>query len=308
MSEPPEGVISRRDLLDLSRLRSPEDLAHITGIHRVATVIVPESLAAAYARIPTTRVAFTVYVPDGANVRVHTGTLVVGGDGIGATDDVLVVVGMLVVTSPVTGPVPGQIRVVGSVVAPRGSESALGPALGGGVGSVNFYRYVEDQRVKVYSGQARLSAATLANPAGGPDDVLVLAGQVVITGMVAKVGFAQVVAAGQVVVPESAQELLEPRLEAQGQVVWYRGERPWVVMEPTELAPEFFRLLDAPIGLVVMDELTIAPGVTGDLVREKVASVALLADVIAPADAVPALQVLTTDSLGVIRTADGRRD
>lgn len=177
MTESPEGVISGRDVLDLSRLRTPDDLAHITRIHRVATVIVPDSLAPAYARIPTSRVAATVYVPDGANVRVHTGTLMVGGDGIGTTDDVLVVIGMLIVTSPVTGPVPRQIRVLGSVLAPHGSESALGPVLAGGRGSVNYYRYAEDQRVKVHSGQARLSGAALANPAGGQDDVLVLAGQ-----------------------------------------------------------------------------------------------------------------------------------
>lgn len=308
MSEAPEGVIEGRDVLDLSRLRTPDDLAHITQINRVATVIVPDSLAAAYARIPTFRVAATVYVPDGANVRAHTGTLVVGGDGIGATDDVLVVIGMLIITSPITGPVPRQIRVLGSVLAPRGSESALGPALTGGTGSVSYYRYAEDQRVKVYSGQARLSGAALANPAGSPDDALVLAGQVVVTGTVRTVGFAQVLAAGQCVVPETAQEMLEPILESQGQIVWYRGERPWVAAEPTELGAEFFRLLDSPIALVVLDDLTIAPGVTAELVREKVVSVALLADVVAPAEAAPALQALTTESFGTIRTADGPDD
>lgn len=306
MTGPDEGVISRRDVLDLSPLRTPEDIAHITGIDRVATVIVPESLAAAYGRIPTSRVAATVYVPDGGNVRVHTGSLVVGGDGLGAAGDVLVVVGMLIITSPVTGPVPRQIRVLGSVLAPHGSESALGPALAGGRGSVSYYRYAENQRVKVQSGQVRLSGAALANPAGGPDDVLVLAGQIVVTGTVREVGYAQVLAAGQCVLPEAARDLLEPIMEAQGQTVWYRGQRPWVVTESTELGADFFRLLDEPIALVVLAELTITAGVTAELVREKVTSVALLGDVTAPADAVPALQALTTESFGAIRVADGR--
>src|SRR6266516_6759847 len=101
MSEPVEdgGVVSRRSVLDLSHLSSPEQLAGITRIERVATVIVPQSLAGAYARILSSRVAATVYVPDGANVRLHTGPLMVGGDGLGAADDVLVVIGMLIITS-----------------------------------------------------------------------------------------------------------------------------------------------------------------------------------------------------------------
>lgn len=306
MTESTEGVISRRDLLDLSPLRTPDDLAHITAVDRVATVIVPESLAAAYARIPTSRVATTLYVPDGANVRVHTGMLVVGGDGVGSADDVLIVIGLLIITSPITGPVPRQVRVVGSVLAPRGSEPALGPALAGGVGSVTYYRYVEDQHVKVYSGQVRVSGTAFGHSNGGPSDVLVLAGQVVVSGTIDEVRYGQVLTAGQCVLPEAAQELLEPVLEGQGQVVWYRGARPWVVTEPTELTAEFFRLLDEPVGLVVLAELTVTTGVTADLVREKVASVALLANVVAPAEAVPALQALTTDSFGVIRAADGR--
>lgn len=130
----------------------------------------------------------------------------------------------------------------------------------------------------------------------------------VVTGAVRTVGYAQVLAAGQCVLPETAQEMLEPILETQGQVVWYRGERPWVVAESTTLGADFFRLLDAPIALVALDDLTISPGVTADLVRDKVSSVALLADVVAPAAAVPALQALTTEAFGSIRIADGPGD
>ena len=214
MSEPVEdgGVVSRRSVLDLSHLSSPEQLAGITRIERVATVIVPQSLAGAYARIPSSRVAATVYVPDGANVRLHTGPLMVGGDGLGAADDVLVVIGMLIITSPVTGTVPGPISVIGSVLAPRGSEGALGPVLGGGVGNVSYYRYVEGQDIKVLVGQVKLSGAMLANPAGEPDDILIATGQVVVTGSVSTVGYRQVVVAGQLIAPAASRDLLEPRM------------------------------------------------------------------------------------------------
>ena len=164
-------VLSDQPVADFSHLTAPEHLAAISRIENVALVIVPESLAAAYTAIPSSGVAATIYVPDGANVRVHTGALVVGGDGIGAADDVLIITGMLIITSPVTGPVPQRIHVVGSVLAPRGSEAALGPALAGGTGGVSYYTPADGQDVKVFSGQVRLSGAMLANPAGQADDI-----------------------------------------------------------------------------------------------------------------------------------------
>src|SRR5262245_15452431 len=125
------GVVRGQAVVDLSRVASPEGLAGIRRIERVGVVVVPDSLAAAYAAIPTSRVGATIYVPDGAKVRIHIGTLTVGGDGLGSAEEILVVVGMLVVSSLVTGELPSQISVVGSVLAPRGSESALGPRLAG---------------------------------------------------------------------------------------------------------------------------------------------------------------------------------
>src|SRR5512135_1911647 len=97
---PGRVVIRDQPVVDFSHLTSPDQLARIDRIEDVALVVVPQSLAGAYAAISTSDVAATIYVPDGANVRVHTGTLVVGGDGLGAADDVLVVIGMLIITSP----------------------------------------------------------------------------------------------------------------------------------------------------------------------------------------------------------------
>lgn len=300
-----QGAIVRQAVLDLSHLTSPDELAAISRLERIATVIVPEPLAAAYAAIPATRVASTVFVPPGANVRVHTGPLAVGGDGLGGPDDVLVVVGALVVTSPVTGPVPQRISVVGSVLAPRGSEAALGPALSGGVGAVGYYPYVDGQDIRVLTGQVRLSGATLANPAGAADDVLLALGQVVVTGPVSTVGYAQIAVAGQFVAPASTRALLEPRLRVQGQSVWTRSDEPRVIMDDTEFGPDFFRLLDSPISLVVLGDLTIAAGVTETMVLEKIADIALVGDLRTPAALVAALQVRCQDTLGSILVTDG---
>jgi len=304
------GVIEGQGLLDLSHLTSADELAAITRISQVGAVLVPESLAGAYAAIPVSEVGATIFVPDGLKARVHVGPLVVGGDGIGSPDEMLVVVGVLVITGPVTGEVPGRISVVGSVYAPRGSEGALSRAFGGGVGTVTYYRYPDGESgpfVKVLSGQVRLTGAALANRTGEPSDILVAAGQVIITGEVGPIGYSQILVAGQVLAPEAAQAELETRMDAQGQTVWYRSGDPRVFLEDVELGPDYFRLLDHPISLIALGDLTIGAGVTSDLLREHVADIVLLGDVIAPAEAVAAVQVLATAVLGQIRIADGSR-
>ena len=151
----PGRVVSGEAVLDLSHFTEPDELAVFSRIEHVAVVIVPETLAAAYSAVPTAHVASTLYVPAGANIRLQTGSMVVGGDGLGAADDVLVVIGLLLISGPVTGPVPKRIHVIGTVLAPRGSEQALGQALAGGTGSVTYYPYAEGQEVKVLSGQVR---------------------------------------------------------------------------------------------------------------------------------------------------------
>jgi len=306
-SEPAAGgrVISGEAVADFSHLTSKGDMAAIGRIEKVGTVIVPKSLAAEYARIPTSKVGATVFVPDGANVRIHTGSLTVSGDGLGAAEDVLVVIGMLIITSPVTGEVPRQVAVVGLVLAPRGSEAALGRVLGGGAGSVGYYKYTEGQDFKVFSGQVKLSGAMLANPAGQADDVLIAAGQVIVTGPVTNVGYGQVVVAGQLIAPEASRELLEPRMQVTGQSAWYRAGEPRIIMEDIRVGPDFFRLLDHPVSVVLLGDMTVAPGVTEDMVREKITDIVLLGDITAPPELVAVFQVLTTEAFGDIRATDG---
>jgi adhesin HecA-like repeat protein len=302
---PDRVVIKDQPVADFSRLTSPEQLAAIARIQDVALVIVPETLAAAYVAIPSSDVAATIYVPGGANVRVHTGSLVVGGDGIGAADDVLIVVGLLIITSPVSGPLPQRIHVIGSVLAPRGSEPLLGPALAGGTGGVSYYQHTEGQDIKVLSGQVKLSAAMLANPAGQAGDMLIVAGQVTVTGKVTTVGYRHVIVAGQVAAPEASRDAIEPTVQVQGQVAWYKGDDPRVFAGDASLGPDFFRLLDHPVSLVVFGDLSIAGGVAEAMLLEKVAGIAAFGDITAPSELLGAVQVLATDVFGDIRASDG---
>jgi hypothetical protein len=303
----PGRVISGEAVVDLSHLTEPSQLDAISRIVKSALVIVPEALAGAYAAIPTMKVASTLYVPTGGNVRVQTGSMVVGGDGLGAPDDVVVVIGLLIISSPVTGPVPKRLYVVGSVLAPRGSEQALGQALAGGSGSVTYYPYTEGQEVKVLSGQVRLSGAVLANSAGRPDDVLVVAGQVVVTGEVTTVGYRTAVIAGQLAAPAASRDVLEPAVQIQGQVIWYEGANPRVYNGDAQLNADFLRLLDAPIALVVLGDLNVADDVTEAALREKISAIAVFGDVIAPPPLIGMMQVLATEVFGdITATTDVR--
>ena len=78
------GEITDVALLDLTPMTSAEDLAGITRISDVAIVLVPQSLMGAAAAIPMDDVAMVVPVPDGVEVRSHTGALVMGGEALAA--------------------------------------------------------------------------------------------------------------------------------------------------------------------------------------------------------------------------------
>jgi hypothetical protein len=101
--------------------------------------------------------------------------------------------------------------------------------------------------------------------------------------------------------------VIEPRLQLQGQVGWYRGDDPRVFYDSISLGPDFFRLLDHPVALIVLGDLTIAVGVTEAVMQEKVAGLSVFGDVTAPPELVGLLQVLTTDAFGTIRADDGLR-
>jgi len=154
------GVIQDVAMLDLTPMTSAEELAGITRISDVAIVLVPESLMAAVVGIPMDDVAMVVPVPTGVEVREHTGALVMGGEALAdpdAENAALIVMGTLILTSQVPRVTYRQVIVMGLVLAPHGSESALGAGLTRVTGSVDYYPAAEGQEVKVSTGQLRAS-------------------------------------------------------------------------------------------------------------------------------------------------------
>jgi hypothetical protein len=301
-----EGVIEDVALLDLTPLTSAEDLAAITRISDVAIVLVPESLMPAAVGIPMDDVAMVVPVPDGVKVRNHTGALVMGGAALAAPDvedAALVVTGTLVLTSPVPRVAYRQVIVVGLVLAPHGSESALGAGLTRVTGSVDYYPYAEGQDVKVSTGQLMAGGEVLANADGGPDDVLVVAGQLLVTGPVAKVGYRRIVVAGQMLAPRDSQPVLGPATIVKGQLSWYAGQ-PRFFVGRERFGRSFFELLDQPLTMALVGRFEIDLDVPPELLRAKVQEITLVGELIAPRRLVGILQFLTTEKIGEITVAE----
>jgi hypothetical protein len=307
-----EGEVTDVALLDLTSLTSAEDLAGITRISDVAMVLVPESLMAAVVGIPMDDVAMVVPVPGGVEVRVHTGAMVMGGEALAGPevkDSILIVTGTLILTSPVPRVAYRQIIVIGLVLAPHGSEAALGAGLTRVTGSVDYYPYAEGQEIKVSTGQLRADGEVLANPSGGPDDLLVVAGQLIVTGPVAKVGYRRILVAGQMLAPRDSQAVLGPVTVVKGQLAWYGGQ-PRFFVGKERFGRSFFDLLDRPLTLALVGSFEIDPDVPPELLRDKVAEIVLVGKLIAPSQLVGVLQLLTTEKLGVITVAgddDGQR-
>jgi hypothetical protein len=300
------GVIADVAMLDLTAMSSAEDLADITMIKDVAMVVVPESLMAAVVGIPMDDVAMVVPVPGGTEVRTHTGSLVMGGEALASPDAenaVLLVMGTLILTSPVQRVTYRQIVVMGLVLAPHGSEAALGVGLTRVTGSVDFYPYAEGQEVKVSTGQLRASGEVLANPGGNPDDILVVAGQLLVTGPVSTIGFRRIVVAGQVLAPRDSQPVLGPLATVKGQLAWYTGQPRFFVGED-RFGRGFFELLDEPLSLALVGRFEIDPDVPAELLREKVAEITLVGKLVAPRQLIGVLQLLTTEKVGTIAVAE----
>ena len=299
---PPTGRVKNVAVLDLTSMSSPDDLAEISSIEKVALVLVPDSLAGALARIPMSSVASVVPVPDGADVKVHTGAVVMGGEALaqpGGDNVVLVVTGTLALSSPVQDVRFRQVIVTGMVLAPYGSEAALGAGLSRVTGSVQYYRHVEGQRFKTLAGQTQLSGQSLANAGGDPSDILFISGQTIVTGPVTEVGYQRIVAAGQLLAPRDSEAVLAPALTIEGQLVWYSGH-PRFFVGKEHFSRDFFGLIDEPLSLALVGRFTFDEGVPATLLREKVSDITLVGTIIAPESLVGVLQLLTTEKHGSI--------
>lgn len=307
--QPLAGEIKNVAQLDLTTMKTPEDLARITSIRNVANILVPESLGGALAAIPMRNVAHITPVPDGVRLNAHTGVVTMDGAALAAGGEertMLLVTGALVVTGPVERVGFSDIVVIGVLVTPEGSQAALAPVLRRAIGTVAYYPWAEGQAVRVLQGDTRLRGEMLANANGSPDDILLVAGNLLLTGDVPSVGYRRVVVVGELMAPEDAQPVLAPALHMVGTSVWYTAP-PRLFTGSDRFGRAFFELLGDPVTLVLNGAFELERDVTVDVVREHVAQIVLNGALKAPASVVPVLQVLAVQKNGVIEPLDEDR-
>jgi len=158
----------------------------------------------------------------------------------------------------------------------------------------------EGANVRAHTGQVKMMGEALANLEGNAEDVLVVAGQLVITTPVEKVGYKELIVVGQVLGPRGSEAALATGLtRLTGQIVYYPGGARFFV-EKVRLGRDFFELLEDPIAMVIMDECVIESDVSVDLFRDKVSEIVLLGELRAPEELVGILQVLTIENYGEI--------
>ncbi|MBM7784259.1 hypothetical protein [Tenggerimyces flavus] len=302
-------VIENVAFLDLSQA-TPENLARLEEIRGVATLVVPADGGELLTRVRLVDVAHVIPVPRDAHVRFHTGMFTLSGEALadpGGDNEVLVVIGGLVVTTPVERVGYREVVVIGAVLAPRGSETALGIGLTRVTGAVNYYTYVQGQRFQPLSGEIRISGETLANHGGNAGDVLMLAGDVIITSLAPRVGFQEVFWGGRLLAPRSSEGVLAPRLVGGGELIWYGGEPRFFKGQET-FGRGFFDALDGPVALALVGDFRIESDVPAELLRAKVSEVTLVGNLSARKELVSALQVLTTEKYGNLVVSDGHGD
>lgn len=296
-------------LLDLTGAHSAAALEGVTRISRVATILVPESLLARLSSIPLDRVASTIPVPDGKKVKVFTGQITLSGEALANADtqdsQILVIVGQLIITSPVQQVGYSDLIVVGQLVAPTGSETALGTGVSRLTGQVVYYPYTEGASIRLLSGTA-VSGEALANTGGQPGDILLATSNLVITSPIAHVGYQQVLAIGHVVVPKDTDPTALARITpVGGQVATYTTAAPPRVFDGKDhFSAGFFELLDEPTTLVLDGSFSFDEDVPPELLRQKVASIIFDGRLRAPRRLIPVLQLLSVVRDGVIQQAD----
>jgi hypothetical protein len=139
--EKEKGTFHNMGFLDLSWAKTMEDIAHITSIHNIGVLRVPEQLYELVCSLPMHNVGIIERVPSGDKIEI-SGQSRVSGEFLaaGEPDTMLLVTGQLFVTPPLESIGFKEVRVTGQMFLPRGSEKVLTGKLRRLTGQILYYR------------------------------------------------------------------------------------------------------------------------------------------------------------------------
>lgn len=140
------GGIGGIGLLDLTSVRSLDDLTGMGRIGGVGVALVPESLLVDFTRLSIEGIGSVVPIPisDRGEVRIRNGLIELDAEalatGTGNPEDSLVVVGSCVITGAVEAVAYRRLIVVGQLVAPAACRRVVEAAVAALVGQALYYR------------------------------------------------------------------------------------------------------------------------------------------------------------------------
>lgn len=192
------------------------------------------------------------------------------------------------------------IENVGVILAPHFLSDALMNVPQKNVGMTVTIPETEG-KIKILTGQLSLSGEVFANRAGSESDILVIAGQTVITSGIEKIGFSEIIIAGQLIAPKKDEAALAGAVtKLAGQLVYYHSQAPRLFLGDDQFSKAFFELMEEPMSMLLIGSFEIESDVDVSLLKQKVNELIVIGTLSAPKDLIPLLKLLATTKLGDI--------
>ena len=131
-------------VLDFSKVTDAAALSGIQQIHNMGVILIPETLMDALMKIPIHNMGSIIPLPAGANFKVKLlmGQSKLSGEALAAAaeDEIWIVTGQLIITTVVREFKGHELQVTGQVLAPQGSETALGAKISKLQGQIVYFK------------------------------------------------------------------------------------------------------------------------------------------------------------------------
>ena len=157
-------------------------------------------------------------------------------------------------------------------------------------------------KVNCLTGQTRLTGESLQT--GDSDTTLILVGQTFITTPVVSVGYKEIRVVGQLFAIRGSESALSAKITSLTGQNFYLPQDPRFIMGEETFTQEFLELLPDGTTFVIMGNVHFAADVTRDMLLKKLSEIVLMGVINAPSNLVPALQVITKDKMGEIKSND----
>ena len=151
------GEIKKMGILDLTGMKSAEELKKTTRIEKVGTVLVPEDLMDTFMNISMEKVGTIVPVPRDQKYKTRTGQMELSPGMLASGDEDirLILVGQGIMKEPVEEIGYGSLHLSGQFLFPRESQSVLEDSIDYTSGQLMYF---SGSNPRIFTGDQKFSA------------------------------------------------------------------------------------------------------------------------------------------------------